>query len=399
VGNFLKSILPSRDDINTTDVYDWTLISKKRIVINQGGTSSSKTYSILQVLLTYLIYNPDPVLISVVSETLPHLRRGAMRDFLKMLIEYGIYNEKFHNKSDNTYTIGKNVIEFFSADNPAKIRGARRDILYINECNNVPWEVFDQLEVRTKLRVFLDYNPVSEFWVNEQLIGKSHVSFHKSTFIHNLYLDPRIKASILTRKAGDPNWWKVYGEGEMGTKEGVIYTNWFQSTFFPTEVDSVWYGLDFGFTNDPSALIKTCVQGGELWVQEMFYETGMTNKDISLRMEQAGLKKNEDFIIADSAEPKSIYELRQNGWLIKGVTKGADSVNQGIQLVRQYKLNVTQDSVNMIKELRNYKWEQDKMTGKPINVPIDAFNHALDALRYGCMAKLGRRSFVMEQEN
>ena len=392
-------ILPGRDDINTTDVYNWTLTSKGRLCVNQGGTSSSKTWSILQVLLTYLIHNPKPILISVVAETLPHLKRGAMRDFFKMLVDYGIYDARAHNKTENTYAIGKSVVEFFSADNPAKVRGARRDILYINECNNVPYEVYDQLEVRTKLRIFLDYNPVSEFWAHERLIGKPGVDYFESTFLHNIYLDPRIKKSILSRREGDPNWWRVYGEGKTGVKEGLIYTRWRQAAYWPENVDTTWYGLDFGFTNDPSALVKGCLQGGDLWAHELFYEVDMTNKDISDRMERLGLVKGVDEVIADSADPKSIRELRLLGWNIRGVTKGPDSVDFGINVVKQYPLAVTAESTNLIKELRNYKWEQDKITGKFLNVPIDAFNHALDALRYGAMTKLGRRSFGMEQEN
>ncbi len=225
------------------------------------------------------------------------------------------------------------------------------------------------------------------------------MDYFESTFLHNIYLDPRIRNSILSRREGDPNWWRVYGEGKTGIKEGLIYTNWKQSAYYPQNVDSEWYGLDFGFTNDPTSLVKTCTQGGEIWAHEMFYEIGMTNKDISDRMELVGLLKGESEIIADSAEPKSITELRQRGWIIRGVSKGPDSVNKGIDVVKQYPLNVTSESVNIIKELRNYKWEQDKITGKFLNIPIDAFNHALDALRYGCMTKLGRRSFAMEQEN
>jgi len=383
-----------------TPVYAWNFDSKKRVVVNQGGTSSSKTWSILQVLLTYLKHNKDPILISVVSETLPHLKRGAMRDFFNMLIRLGLYSEKYHNKSNNSFSFdGERIIEFFSADNPSKIRGARRDVLFINECNNIPWEVYDQLEIRTKYRIFLDYNPTCEFWAHERLVGKPYVDFFKSSYRDNPYLDPNIRKSIESRRFIDPNWWRVYGEGEIGRQEGLVFTNWGQVPSFPEGIDSVWYGMDFGFTNDPSSLVKVCVQNGEVCVQEMFYEQGMTNRDISNRLERLGLRKGEDQIIADSAEPKSIYEIRQNGWLIKPVSKGSDSVRGGIQLVQQYHLNVTQDSLNLIKELRNYKWEQDKMTSKFLNTPIDSFNHAIDALRYACMAKLGRRSFVMEQEN
>lgn len=366
--------------MNLTNTWNKLAKRKERIVVQQGGTSSGKTYATLQLLIQIAQKYPN-ILISVVAESLPHLKRGAMRDFFKILMEEGIYEPKNHNKTDHQYKIDKSIIEFFGADSADKMRGSRRDILYINECNNVSYNVYDQLEVRTKWRIYLDYNPVSEFWVHDRVIPLDNVGYVHSTYKDNDQLDEQIIKSIETRKDIDPNWWKVYGLGEVGSLEGVIFNNWTIEEELPEEAELIAYGLDFGFTNDPTALIAVYRFDSELWLDELIYETGLTNDDLANKITPEGL------VIADSAEPKSIETLRRLGWDIMPTEKGKDSINAGISTLQSYKINVTKTSLNLIKELRNYQWLEDK-NGNLMNRPIDDWNHALDAVRYVALKRL-----------
>ena len=361
-----------------------------RFVVNQGGTSSTKTFSILLALLCHAA-NEQGILISVVSESLPHLKRGALRDFIKILMDNNLYKEKWHNKSDNSFKVGKSIIEFFSADQPDKLRGARRDYLFINECNNIPKAAFDQLEVRTSKKVYLDFNPVSEFWVHEHLLPMEGVKFIKSTYRDNPFLDETIIKSIERRKETDPAWWRVYGEGEVGSVEGMVYPLWNPVDKFP-ECKWECMGLDFGYTNDPTALVRVGLSEGEIYLDELIYETGLTNQDILKRFEALSISRSIE-VFADSAEPKSIEEIRRGGYFIKPCEKGRDSVINGINKVKQYKLNVTKSSVNLIKELRNYKWMEKG--DKVLNKPIDDWNHLLDAVRYALTMKTANKGRVM----
>jgi phage terminase large subunit len=371
--------------MNVTNVFERNLKALSDgndVIVNQGGSSSSKTYSILQLILLIARTRKNKT-ISVVSETFPHLKRGAIKDWENILVNDNLLHAGMHNKSNHTYRIGTSTVEFFSADSPDRIRGARRDYLFVNECNNISWETFDQLEIRTDVASFIDFNPVAEFWANERVIGEPKVAFIKSTFLDNPHLSEKIVTGLLKRREKDPNWWRVYGLGEVGQLEGTIYRDWKQvpAESFPHDSDKCCYGLDFGFTNDPTTLVKTGTRDGELYARQIFYED---------RMEQHGLRKGFDEIWADSAEPKSIAELRSYGWNIRGVIKGQDSVRQGINLVKQFKLNVTSDSIELIKELRNYSWSMDPKTGKYYNTPAGIWDHCLDALRYSVMMKHGR---------
>ena len=361
-----------------------------RFVVNQGGTSSTKTFSILLALLCHAA-NEQGILISVVSESLPHLKRGALRDFIKILMDNNLYKEKWHNKSDNSFKVGKSIIEFFSADQPDKLRGARRDYLFINECNNIPKAAFDQLEVRTSKKVYLDFNPVSEFWVHEHLLPMEGVKFIKSTYRDNPFLDETIIKSIERRKETDPAWWRVYGEGEVGSVEGMVYPLWNPVDKFP-ECKWECMGLDFGYTNDPTALVRVGLSEGEIYLDELIHETGLTNQDILKRFEALSISRSIE-VFADSAEPKSIEEIRRGGYFIKPCEKGRDSVINGINKVKQYKLNVTKSSVNLIKELRNYKWMEKG--DKVLNKPVDDWNHLLDAVRYALTMKTANKGRVM----
>ena len=368
---------------------------RKRIRIVQGGTSSSKTFSILPLLITYAVQNPYSE-ISIVSESIPHLKRGAVKDFINIMLMTANYKDSQFNKSDLKYRFSNgSFIEFFSADQPDKLRGARRDILFVNECNNIPFEAYNQLAIRTKKFIYLDYNPTSEFWVHTELMNDSDSDFVILTYKDNEALDPAIVREIEKAKEKAKtssywdNWWKVYGLGQVGNLEGVIYSNWKQIDTIPKDAELLGYGLDFGFTNDPTALVACYRFNGHLLVDELIYQSGLLNKDIAKMMDKNQVSKTKK-VWADSAEPKSISELKQYGYLVNPVEKGSDSIQFGISVLQEFPILVTNSSINLIKELRSYTWDKDK-TGKTLNKPIDAYNHGLDALRYFAMMELKRK--------
>ena len=364
---------------------------KKRIKIIQGGTSAGKTFGIIPVLISKAANTPN-LEISIVAESIPHLRRGALKDFINIMKWTSRFFEGRFNKSLLRYDFGNgSYIEFFSADDSSKLRGARRDILYINECNNVTFESYNELSIRTKREIFLDFNPANEFWVHTELKHEDDSDFLILTYKDNEALDERIVKEIEKNRAKATtssywaNWWRVYGLGEIGMLEGVVFSNWKTIDTIPNEAKLIGYGLDFGFTNDPTAIIEIYNYNGQRIVNEIVYQTGLVNTEISKK-----LQKNV-IAYADSSEPKSIEEIRRTGQLIKGVTKGQDSVNFGIQIMQSQSYLVTKQSTNLIKELRAYCWDRDK-TGKQLNKPIDNYNHTIDALRYHEMESLGKRA-------
>ncbi len=351
----------------------------KRIRAVQGGTSASKTVSNILYLIAMAQSDKEPTLTSIISESFPHLKRGAMRDFLLIMQSHKYYKDEAWNKSDFIYTFETgSKIEFFSADQPSKVRGPRRDRLFINEANNIDYEAFDQLEVRTKDFIILDWNPTAEFWFyTEVLPTRNDVELVILTYKDNEALDPQIVASIEQRK-GNKAWWKVYGEGQLGEAEGRIYTGWQLVDEVPFEAKLHSYGLDFGYSNDPTAIIAIYKHNGGYILDEIAYKTGMSNKSIADLL----LNLESKMVLADSSEPKSIAEIRGYGPLILPVKKGPGSINQGIQFVQDQKISVTKQSLNLIKEYRNYMWFKDK-DGKITNEPDGGFDHCMDALRYG----------------
>jgi phage terminase large subunit len=364
------------------------LALKKRIKIIQGGTSAGKTFGILPVLIDKCTKEAG-LEVSVVAESIPHLRRGALKDFVKIMRWTGRYIDDRFNKSLLRYEFGNgSVMEFFSADDASKLRGARRDILYINECNNVSFESYNELSIRTKKEVFLDFNPANEFWVHKELKDEPDSDFIILTYKDNEALDESIVSQIEKNreKAATSsywaNWWRVYGLGEIGSLEGVIFDNWKTIDKIPNEAKLIGIGLDFGYTNDPTSAIEIYNYNGQRIINELVYRTGMVNSDI------ANILPNSVTIYADSSEPKSIEEIRRFGKMIKGVTKGVDSIRFGIDIMQRQEYLVTSDSQNLIKELRSYCWDVAK-DGTRRNVPIDHFNHAIDALRYHEMETLG----------
>jgi phage terminase large subunit len=364
---------------------------KKRIKIIQGGTSAGKTFGILPILIDRAIKQPN-VEISVVAESIPHLRRGALKDFLKIMRWTNRYVDTQFNKSLLTYTFKNgSYIEFFSADDSSKLRGARRDVLYINECNNITFESYNELSIRTKREIYLDFNPANEFWVHKELKDEPDTDFIILTYKDNEALDESIVTQIEKNrdKAATSsywaNWWRVYGLGEVGSLEGVVFNNWKEIDTIPKEAKLIGIGLDFGYTNDPTAAIEIYNYNGTRIINELVYRTGMVNSDIA-KILPSGV-----IIYADSSEPKSIEEIRRQGKTIKGVTKGADSINYGIDVMQRQDYLVTKQSTNLIKELRSYCWDVDKQ-GQRMRKPIDHYNHAIDALRYHEMEALGLKS-------
>lgn len=378
-------------EITVTRIYEKNVeawLGGKRRSLNEGGTASSKTWSILQLLILIAQNAKAPLLISVVSESLPHLKRGAIRDFFRILDEDPKSCPRY-NMTEQTYNFGKGKIEFFGADEADKVRGPRRDILFINEGNNVPWETARGLDIRTIKFTFMDWNPVSEFWAHEHWIGSP-----ENEYIHSTYLDAvdvlpqEVVANIESNKDKDPNWWNVYGLGKLGKIEGLVYPYFKQIDGLPG--GDAFYGLDFGYSNDPTALVKNVISGDTLYSQELIYEKGLTNDAIAYRMQELGVQKRHDEIFADSAEPKSIEEIFLHGFNIKGAPKGPGSVEFGHQKLRQYKQFWTKDSLNCIKEQRNFRYIPDK-NGKLTNKTTHTFSHGMDARRYGIIGKVEPR--------
>lgn len=372
------------------ELYDMNLNTDKRFVVNQGGTSSGKTYTIMQLFVVLSMTSPMLIL-TIAGQDLPNLKVGAMRD-LDTIISRSKYLTDYydHNRSEHTYK-GKNgsIIEFKSYSDAQDAKNGKRDYLFVNEANGIPYDVFWQLQIRTRKRVYLDYNPTARFWVHDKIIGRDDATLIISDHRNNKFLTDEEHAKI--EGIDDKELWRVYARGLTGMISGLIFTRWdIVDRMPPVEECKVrGYGLDFGFTNDPTSLVDLRLAHGELWVDCPIYEQGLTNPDIAKRCMGEGLTRS-DLIVADCAEPKSIEELNNLGLHVVASSKGRDSILNGIDILKRYPMHVTRRSHGLIKELRTYKWKVSR-NGETLNEPIETFNHAIDALRYVAQAILAEQ--------
>lgn len=368
----------------TTSYYEIQKL-KKRIKVVQGSSSASKTVSILLILIDYATRHPDK-LISIAGVNMPHLKRGAKRDLKNILTEnnYWDYYKITENKAESTFTFfNGTVIEFLALDE-GKARGARRDVLFVNEANLIDYETFNQLEIRTKESIYVDYNPTSEFWAHTELVGvRDDVDFIIVTYKQNEALDDAI-VQALERRKHNKNWWRVYGEGQIGELEGLVYSGWTGIDKVPDSAELIGYGLDFGYTNDPTAIVAVYKHEGGYLLDEICYSTGLFNKDIAEIIKQHNLQSV--LGVGDSSEPKSIAEIANEGITLIGAVKTSQdkgkTYNQwAISKIQEMKIFYTNASVNLRKEYLGYMWATDR-TGKSLNVPQDGNDHLLDAAKY-----------------
>ena len=379
----LKLKLLIQAKIKTTNVFNKAYRSKTRITCLQGGTRSSKTYSLCQLFIVKCLEDTGRTF-TIVRKTLPALKGTAYRDVLNILKDMELYSEENHNKSELSYLLNGNLIEFISVDQPQKIRGRKRDYLWLNEANELTYEDWTQLILRTTEQIYLDYNPSDPYsWIYEKVQTRDDCTFIKSTYKANPFLDEDTIAEIERLKDIDPDYWRVYGLGEIGSIQTMIFRNF--NLVDDVQGRLIGYGLDFGFTNSPTALVEVRQLDDNLYIKELLYEKRLTNTDLANKLKEFGIDRQTE-IIADSAEPKSIEEVYRSGFNIKPAKKGA-GIHLGLDIMRRYKLHITKDSLNAIKEFRGYKWSTDK-NGDVLNTPVKVNDHLIDATRYLCLNKL-----------
>tara|TARA_R110000796_G_scaffold62906_1_gene145018 strand:+ start:330 stop:1484 length:1155 start_codon:yes stop_codon:yes gene_type:complete len=375
--------------IQVNKVYGHLKNSDKKIVVEQGGTRSGKTYNIILWIIFYYCGKNEGKTITIARKTFPAVRSSVMRDFIDILKGSDLYREENHNKSNSEYILNGNLVEFISMDQPQKIRGRKRDLAFLNEANELTFEDWQQIIFRTNGRIILDYNPSDTFhWIYDKVIPRDDVDFFQTTYKDNPFLDDTIIKEIERLRDTDEHYWRVYGLGERGTNRAQV----FQFTTIqqiPQTAKFLSFGLDFGFTNDPSALVKCYQEGDNLYFQELLYSTNLTNQDLAREFSKLEIGRYDE-IFGDSSEPKSIEELHRMGWNIKPTQKGADSVNAGIDMLKRYKIHII--GSNLMKEMENYKWLEDK-NGNLLNKPEDKWNHLIDALRYGVYNKLSKPNY------
>lgn len=371
----------SQAGLKVTPVFMWNWQSKKKIRVNCGGSSSGKTYAILQVICLKLIEKRR--IATVIGQDVPNLKRGALRDFQDRIL-YDIPQIKNHikeyNKNDRIYTFSNgSTLEFTSYEGEQDARSGKRDIAFFNEGNGIDFLIYQQIAIRTEEEIYIDFNPSARCWVHDKLQNSSRADWFYSNFTHNPFCSPEIVAELKALKRDDPAAWEVYGLGKTGSVKGLIFPKYTVVESFPMNARPLGYGLDFGYSADPTSLVRCGIYQGELFIEQLVYKKGMTNADIAERMTEIGIPKTAT-IVCDSAEPKSIEELRRKGFNVKAAKKGRDSIIHGISLLSQYKINVTRESVDVREEMQRYRWKEKD--GQPLNQPIDKYNHAIDAIRY-----------------
>ena len=376
--------------IKTNVVYQHLVNSDKKIIIEQGGTRSGKTYNIiLWIIFEYCARNNDKV-VTICRKSFPSLRATVLRDFMSILQSNNLYSEKYHNKSNSEYYLFGNLVEFISLDQPQKIRGRKRDLLFINEGNELFFEDWQQLVFRTQERIVLDFNPSDEYhWIYDKVITREDCDFFKTTYLDNPFVEDSIIQEIERLRDTDEQYWQIYGLGERAASRSTVF-KYHEVNTIPQEAELIAYGMDFGYTNDPTTFVSVYTQGLNLYIKEHLYKTQMTTQDINVFLKEEQLLNKP--IYADSAEPRLINELRKMGHNIAPSIKGRDSVNAGIDLLKRYKINVLSSSTNAISEFRNYKWKEDK-AGMLINTPEDKHNHIIDSCRYATYSILSSPNF------
>ena len=379
-----------KQKIQTNIVYKHLANSDKKIVVEQGGTRSGKTYNILMWIIFDYCANNKKKIITICRKSFPSLRATVMRDFMEILNNNNMYSELYHNKSNSEYHLFGNLIEFVALDQAQKIRGRKRNLLFINEANELYFEDWQQLIFRTKERIVIDFNPSDEYhWIYDKVIPRSDCDFYKTTYRDNPFIEEAIIKEIERLKDTDEQYWQIYGLGERAASRATIF-NYIEIQQIPEEAKLLAYGMDFGFTNDPTTLVAVYTLEYNLYIREYLYRTQMTTRDIHLFFLEQQLDRNP--IYADSAEPRLISELRSMGHNIFPSMKGKDSVNAGIDLLKRYKIHILTTSNNAIQEFRNYKWTEDR-TGRLTNIPEDKHNHIIDPCRYATYSILSRPNF------
>lgn len=375
-------------------LYEANYNATEDIIVNQGGSSSGKTYSILQVLFTKAVQEYN--VITVVGESIPNLKAGALRDALDIYNSSPILKTLIsdYNRTDRIFQfVNGSIMEFKSYENPQGAKSGKRDYLFVNEAQGITKEVFNELHIRTKKQTYIDYNPNAEFWVHEDIIGTPNTKLFISDHRHNPFVPQKIRDKIEALRYKDMELFKVYARGLTGKIEGLVFRNFDIVNEIPRDSELLGLGMDWGFTNDPTTLLKAYRYNGELYIDELIYQTGLTNSDIISKLNQLGINRR-DTIVADSAEPKSITDLQRAGFNVQGASKGPDSIINSIDTLKQFKINLTRNSTNTIKEFRSYKWATDS-SGKTINKPVDFSNHSIDAIRYIALNLINKTSRII----
>lgn len=374
-----------------TSIFEKNRNSQKRVTVNRGGTRSSKTYSLAQLFIMELFTGEGKTL-SIVRKTFAALRDTVMRDVLEILEEHGLYEYVKHNKTERTIKYGSNMIEFMGIHNANRVRGRKRTHLWVNEATDCIYDDWQQLIFRTTGKAYLDFNPDDiNHWLNTELEqkrndGKCDVEVIVSSFKDNDFLGEETIKEIEYLGQSDPEYWKVFGMGEYGRTQGLIFPNNEVVEEIPEEAKLVAYGLDFGYSNSATALVEVWRQGDDLYFRELLYATMMTNSDIIGRLRELNINRGTE-IISDSADPKAIEEIYRAGYNAKACKKGGDSVRFSIDILKRYKRHIAADSVNLQKEMRSYRWRTDR-NGNTVEQPVNRLNHAIDALRYVALEHL-----------
>lgn len=385
--------------VYTTAIRKMLAMTQRKRVI-QGGTSSGKTYGIIPIIIDKAARTPR-LKITVVAESIPAVKDGAVKIFKDIMFDTGRWIEShwIGNPMEYTFSNGS-IIQFKSFDSVGKAKASgKRDILFLNEANHISFEIADALIIRSKV-TWIDFNPDNEFWAHTEVLPEHNAEFLLLTYKDNEGLPSETLEDLLIKiekaKTSDywANWCRVYVDGEIGNLQGSVFENWSQCDEIPKDAEFISYGMDFGFTNDPSTLIAVYRYNNELYLDELIYQTKLTNSDLIAKLKELNVYQHQ-MIVADSAEPKSIEDIRRAGFRIDGAKKGADSIRNSIDTLQAYKLCVSKRSINLIKELRNYKWVTDK-DGKSTSQPIDNYNHAIDAIRYVALNRLKKSTFIIQ---